>query len=80
MDVMDASGSTGNDVSTGKDVNLHKVRICCAAQLCSCITVPHILRLHFELGRGAQVLLCAGAVACAVLRSQLTSAEYQRAS
>jgi hypothetical protein len=27
MDVMDASGSTGNDVSIGKDVSLHKVMI-----------------------------------------------------
>lgn len=26
MDVMDASGSTGNDVSKGKDVMLHKVK------------------------------------------------------
>jgi hypothetical protein len=41
MDVMDASGSTGNDVSRGKDVNLHKVCIRCAAQ--------HTTR-HFEAG------------------------------
>jgi len=27
MDVMDASGSSGNDVSRGKDVSIHKVRM-----------------------------------------------------
>lgn len=28
VDVMDASGSSGNDVSTGKDLQIHKVCVC----------------------------------------------------